>query len=81
MLKSPFLCTVSRIQDVLGVYPDDWNRVSRMSCVEEASDFGEKRINMAHLCIIACHAVNGVAALHSELLKTQTSVRAEPSCN
>lgn len=37
-----------------------------MSMVEE---YGEKRINMAHLAIIGSHAVNGVAAIHSEILK------------
>lgn len=37
-----------------------------MSCVEED---GDKRINMAHLAIIGSHAVNGVAALHSEIIK------------
>merc|ERR1719411_765697 len=30
---------------------------------------GEKRINMAHLAIVGSHAVNGVARLHSELIK------------
>jgi len=37
-----------------------------MSLVEEE---GEKRINMAHLCIVGSHAVNGVAAIHSQILK------------
>lgn len=39
----------------------------RMSLVEEGP---EKRINMSFLCIVGSHAINGVAALHSELLKT-----------
>merc|ERR1712117_150853 len=37
-----------------------------LSCIEED---GEKRINMAHLAIIGSHAVNGVAAIHSDLIK------------
>lgn len=40
--------------------------MKRMSMVEEE---GEKRINMAHLAIVGSHVVNGVAALHSEILK------------
>lgn len=53
-------------------YPGDFDRMRRMSIVEEADQFGEKRINMAHLCIVCSHAVNGVAALHSDLLKSNT---------
>lgn len=48
------------------LYPGDNDRIRRMSLVEEGH---EKRINMAHLCIVACHAVNGVAAIHSEIIK------------
>lgn len=43
------------------------DRMRRMSMVEEE---GEKRINMAFLSIVGSHAVNGVAAIHSEILKT-----------
>ena len=52
-------------------WPGDWDRMGRMSLVEE---YGEKRINMAHLCIVGSHAVNGVAALHSEILKKEVYV-------
>lgn len=43
----------------------------RMSMVEEGS---VKRINMAHLCIVGSHAVNGVARIHSEILKATVYV-------
>ncbi|MFN8340219.1 MAG: glycogen/starch/alpha-glucan phosphorylase [Cyclobacteriaceae bacterium] len=43
---------------------DDW-RVSRMSLIDEA---GERYVRMAHLACVGSHSVNGVAALHSELL-------------
>ena len=57
------------LQEVAKKYPGDHDRLRRMSIVEED---GEKRINMAHLCIIGSHATNGVAALHSMLLQTTT---------
>jgi len=47
-------------------YNDDWDKKRLLSIVEEE---GEKRINMAHLAIVGSHAVNGVARLHSELIK------------
>lgn len=54
------------LEKVKKQYPGDLDRMRRMSCVEE---HGDKRINMAHLSIIGSHAVNGVAALHSDILK------------
>lgn len=54
------------LEKVKAKYPDDMDRMRRMSCVEEE---GDKRINMAHLSIIGSHAVNGVAQLHSDILK------------
>jgi len=47
-------------------YGDDQEKLRQLSCIEED---GEKRINMAHLAIIGSHAVNGVAAIHSDLIK------------
>ncbi|XP_037072786.1 glycogen phosphorylase-like [Pollicipes pollicipes] len=47
-------------------WPGDLDRLKRMSLVEED---GEKRVNMAHLAIVGSHAVNGVAAIHSEIIK------------
>ncbi|HET6412980.1 MAG TPA: glycogen/starch/alpha-glucan phosphorylase [Anaeromyxobacter sp.] len=47
-------------------YPGDEARVARMSLIDEA---GEKRVRMAHLATVGTHAVNGVAAMHSALLK------------
>ncbi len=50
-------------------WPDDVARLKRMSIVEESN--GYKDVRMAHLAIVGSHAVNGVAKLHTELVKTQ----------
>ncbi|CAD5113172.1 DgyrCDS2361 [Dimorphilus gyrociliatus] len=50
-------------------WPGDNERLRRMSLVEEGV---EKKINMAHLCIVGSHAVNGVAAIHSNIIKSKT---------
>lgn len=47
-------------------YPGDEARAARMSLIDEA---GGRSVRMAHLACAGSHAVNGVAALHSELLK------------
>ncbi|HEX8702659.1 MAG TPA: glycogen/starch/alpha-glucan phosphorylase, partial [Myxococcaceae bacterium] len=47
-------------------YPFDQERMRRMSLVEEGP---EKMIRMAHLAVVGSHSVNGVAALHTELLR------------
>lgn len=39
----------------------------RMSLIEEGD---EKKVRMAHLAIICSHTVNGVAALHTDLLRS-----------
>nr|BBI18979.1 glycogen phosphorylase [Haliotis discus hannai] len=57
------------LQEVRKKWPGDEDRVRRMSMVEE---HGEQKINMAHLAIVGSHAVNGVAAIHSEIIKRET---------
>ena len=47
-------------------YPGDDQRLSRMSLIDEK---GERYVRMAHLASVGSHAINGVAELHSELLK------------
>jgi len=54
------------LENVLKKYPGDVDRMKRMSLIEED---GEKRVNMAFLSVVGSHAVNGVAALHSEIIK------------
>ncbi|CAG9201487.1 Glycogen phosphorylase [Paraburkholderia sabiae] len=53
------------LDEVRQRYPGDDARVARMSVIDET---GSKRVRMAHLATIGSHAVNGVAALHSDLL-------------
>lgn len=54
------------LQQVQAKFPGDMDRMRRMSLIEED---GEKRVNMAHLSIVGSHAVNGVAAIHSDIIK------------
>eukprot|EP00090_Calanus_glacialis_P008730 TRINITY_DN1708_c0_g1_i7.p1 TRINITY_DN1708_c0_g1~~TRINITY_DN1708_c0_g1_i7.p1 ORF type:complete len:851 (-),score=353.77 TRINITY_DN1708_c0_g1_i7:194-2746(-) len=54
------------MEQVRARYGDDAEKLRQLSCIEEE---GEKRVNMAHLAIIGSHAVNGVAFIHSELIK------------
>jgi starch phosphorylase len=48
-------------------FPGDEGRVRRLSLINEE---GEKFVRMAHLAALGSHAINGVAALHTELLKS-----------
>jgi len=47
-------------------WPGDLERLARMSIIEEGQD---KQVRMAYLAIVGSFSVNGVAALHSQLLK------------
>ena len=50
-------------------YPNDGPRIARMSLIDEN---GERYVRMAHLATVGSHKVNGVAELHSQLLKETT---------
>ncbi|MCP1222897.1 glycogen/starch/alpha-glucan phosphorylase [Sebaldella sp. S0638] len=47
-------------------YPEDWAKQQRMSII------GNGEVRMAWLAIVGTHAINGVAAIHTEILKHQT---------
>jgi len=57
------------LDDVRACFPGDEARSARMSLVENG---GERKIRMANLAIVGSHSTNGVAAIHSELLRTRT---------
>ena len=54
------------LDDVRTRFPGDDARVTRVSLIEEGTP---KKVRMAQLAIVGCHSTNGVAAIHSELLK------------
>jgi len=54
------------VDEVRGRFPGDEDRVARVSLIDERQP---RTIRMAHLAIVGSHSTNGVAAIHSELLK------------
>ena len=66
-LELIFLINHNFIQLLKKKYPGDDQKIQRMSLIEEGYP---KKVRMAYLSIVCSHAVNGVAALHSELIKT-----------
>jgi starch phosphorylase len=55
------------LDNVRARYPGDEDRVRRLSLIDEN---GQRFVRMAHLAALGSHSINGVAALHTELLKT-----------
>jgi starch phosphorylase len=55
------------LDDVRRRYPGDEDRVRRISLIHEGT---ERRVRMAHLAVVGSHNTNGVAAIHSQLLRT-----------
>jgi glycogen phosphorylase len=58
------------LRQVMSRFPYDDARLARMSLIDEGNGSPEsKRIRMAYLAVVGSHSVNGVAALHTELLE------------
>ena len=55
------------LDDVRRLCPGDESRVQRMSLIEDGS---VRKVRMAHLAVVGSHSTNGVAAIHSDLLRT-----------
>ncbi len=51
-------------------FPGDAKRMARMSIIEEGDG---RHVRMAHLCIVGSHSTNGVARLHTELMKKRVA--------
>src|SRR5262249_55631635 len=57
------------LNQVRSQYPGDEGRVQRVSLIEEGP---ARHVRMANLAIVGSHSTNGVAAIHSELLRKNT---------
>ena len=66
-LELIYLINYFFMEDIKRKYPQDYNRMSKLSIIEESSP---KQIRMANLCIVSSTKVNGVAKIHSGLLRT-----------
>ena len=56
------------LDDVRRRFPGDESRVTRVSLIE---DQPARRVRMAHLAVVGSHSTNGVAAIHSDLLRSR----------
>ncbi len=56
------------LDEIKHLFPGDNERLQRMSLIEEGA---AQMVRMANLAIVGSHSVNGVSALHSDLLKTR----------
>jgi starch phosphorylase len=66
------ICEINRrlLDAVRARFAGDEGRVSRMSLIEEGA---ERKVRMANLAIVGSHSTNGVAAIHTELLRTRVA--------
>ena len=66
-LELIYLINYFFMEEVKRKYPNDFDRMSKLSIIEESMP---KKIRMANLCIVSSTKVNGVAKIHSGLLRT-----------
>ena len=55
---------------IAAMIPGDKDHLPRMSLIEEGEP---KRINMAHQCVVGSHAINCVAQIHLDIMKSSVS--------
>jgi starch phosphorylase len=65
-LQIIYLLNRALLDEISARHPNDQDRRQRMSLIDESHG---RMVRMAHLAIFASHTVNGVAKLHSELMK------------
>ena len=51
------------IEHLCAVYPNDWGKINYMAVISN------NEVHMANLCLAACHAINGVSKLHTDILR------------
>ena len=66
-LELIYLINYFFMEEIKRKYPNDYDRMSKLSIIEES---WPKKIRMANLCIVSSTKVNGVAKIHSGLLRT-----------
>jgi glycogen phosphorylase len=67
-LQIIYLINRDFLQSVETTYPGDHERCRSLSIID---DQGDRRVRMAHLAVVGSHRVNGVAQLHSDLMRKQ----------
>jgi glycogen phosphorylase len=65
-LEIIYLINRDFLRIVESTYPADQERLRTMSIIDDGAD---RRVRMAHLAIVGCHKINGVAQLHSDLMR------------
>ena len=54
------------LEKIKKLYPNNLIKMKELSLIIEGSP---KMVNMANLCLVSCHKINGVSKIHTEILK------------